>query len=344
MKNIDIHMVNVVGLGAKEFVKGLLNQIKCEKNISFHTIYRHSSSNEGNNVPSYKVVSKNYRFGVISRLIEICFWFLICRSKNDLLVLGDLPLNTKAKQYVLCHQALIFYDFSIFEFQYWKFLIFRNLFKVFLKKQDVVLVQSLQMKHKVSKLIKHKSRVEIILIDTNSGMWPKFRRTGRHIASDPVNKIRMIYPAANYEHKNHSFVSHIAESENVKIIFTTDPGEVNFESPNVTCLGKLSRSDLFEIYRDTDALLFLSSCESLGLPLLEAIKCNIPILCPYRDYSQTFSTKNCIFFDLDDPRSLQTAINKLRQQLTTGWWPNWSFRETFEIHEALTLRNILLDK
>lgn len=344
MKNIDIHMANVVGLGAKEYVKGLLNQIELEKDISVHTIFQHSSSVKNNEFKSHKVVYKHYRFGIVSRFIEVCFWFLMSRSRNDLLVLGDLPLNTKVKQYVLCHQALIFHNFSIFDFNYWKFLLFRNLFKIFLKTEDVVLVQSLQMKNKVLKLIDNKSRVEIIKIDSKSAMWPSFQRTARHKVSRSDNKIRMIYPAANYEHKNHLFVNHIGQSEEVEILFTIGPGEVKFESPYVKCIGKLSRIDLFKIYRKTDALLFLSSCESLGLPLLEAIKCNIPVLCPYVDYSQTFSSDNCIFFDLDDPASFQAAIIKLRGQLTAGWWPSWSFEKTFESLGTQTLIDILFDK
>tara|TARA_B100000780_G_C20913237_1_gene363656 strand:- start:233 stop:697 length:465 start_codon:yes stop_codon:yes gene_type:complete len=154
----------------------------------------------------------------------------------------------------------------------------------------------------------------------------------------------MVYPAAGYQHKNHLFVDHISHNENLEIIFTTAPGEITFASPHVTCIGKVSRAEIFEIYKDTDALLFLSSCESLGLPLLEAIKCNIPILCPNRDYSFNFPSENCIFFDINDPISIQISINKLRLRLASGWWPNWNFDKVFEKTDALTIGDILLDR
>lgn len=344
MKKLDVHMVNVVGLGAKEFVKGLLNQIELEKDISPQTIYRHSSSKEEYEVQCNHVIFKKYQLGIVSRVVEICLWFLLHKSRNDILVLGDLPLNTKARQYVLCHQALIFHTFSFFDFKYWKFLFFRNIFKIFLKKNDVVLVQSLQMKLKVLKLINYKSRVEVMQLTSNSFMWPDFRRDARGGLKSSQNKIRMIYPAACYHHKNHSFVDYISENENLEIIFTTAPGEIILASPHVRCIGKVSRAEIFEIYKDTDALLFLSSCESLGLPLLEAIKCNIPILCPNLDYSFTFSSENCIFFDLEDPMSIQSSINKLRLRLTSGWWPNWNFDKVFERTDTLKIGDILLDR
>ena len=220
----------------------------------------------------------------------------------------------------------------------------RNIFKIFLKKNDVVLVQSLQMKIKILKLINHKSRVEVMQVTSNSFMWPDFRRDARRRLKASQNKIRMVYPAAGYQHKNHLFVDHISHNENLEIIFTTAPGEITFASPHVTCIGKVSRAEIFEIYKDTDALLFLSSCESLGLPLLEAIKCNIPILCPNRDYSFNFPSENCIFFDINDPISIQISINKLRLRLASGWWPNWNFDKVFEKTDALTIGDILLDR
>ena len=67
----------------------------------------------------------------------------------------------------------------------------------------------------------------------------------------------------------------------------------------------MSREAVFERYKNVDALLFLSSNESLGMPILEAISCNLPIICPYAEYTKGLNDENCFFFDLRDPSTLQ---------------------------------------
>ena len=80
------------------------------------------------------------------------------------------------------------------------------------------------------------------------------------------------------------------------------------ENSSISCIGQVSREKIFEFYENVDGLLFLSSNESLGMPILEAIKCNLPIVCPYAEYTKELSTDNCFFFDLDRPDTLEKAL------------------------------------
>ena len=91
-----------------------------------------------------------------------------------------------------------------------------------------------------------------------------------------------------------------------------------------------------------DALLFLSSNESLGLPIIEAIKCNLPIICPRAEYTGHLNANNCFFFEIDDPSSLERAIFRASEKISAGWWPNWSFDEITCRGSRTVIEDILL--
>ena len=104
----------------------------------------------------------------------------------------------------------------------------------------------------------------------------------------------------------------------------------------------MSREEVFQRYKTVDALLlFLSSNESLGMPILEAISCNLPIICPYAEYTKGFSDENCFFFELNDPSSLELAIETAKYKILNGWWPQWSFYESFKDERGLPIENII---
>ena len=109
MKSIDIHQANVVGLGAEKFASGVIQELVAFERFEIKNVYINKKSPRKK---YYKSVSKqvrvNYFLGLFSRLVEILMWRFTRDQKNEILVLGDLPLNTSAKQYVLCHQSLMF--------------------------------------------------------------------------------------------------------------------------------------------------------------------------------------------------------------------------------------------
>ena len=65
-------------------------------------------------------------------------------------------------------------------------------------------------------------------------------------------------------------------------------------------------------YKNADALLFLSSEESLGLPLIEAMAINIPIVCPNLDYSRNICGDSAFYFDLNNLDSLYDTLKALK--------------------------------
>ena len=343
MAKIDLHARNVKGLGAINYVTGLIKELNEQKNITFKTAFL-NSKNQFKNIIKYDDLNVcEYKFGKISRFLEVVLWKHFQKSENSILVLGDLPLNTNAKQYVLCHQALIFQPFRIFRLSSLKFLILRFIFINNLKKNDVVLVQTESMKNKVSKIINPNIKICIVNFPYNAFEWLNFRRFNRQTTSKYIrDKIQLIYPAAPYPHKNHKFLKSTNFGKHFEIVFTCKPEDLNLTLQQIEYAGQLTQKQLYEHFKHVDGIIFLSECESLGLPLLEALKCNLPIICPVADYTKNLESDNCFFFNLDEPESLSLALINLQTKIEKGWWPDWDFKNFITEKDASPMFEILL--
>ena len=286
MKSFDIHLTNVNGLGAKKFVSGLLNHLLVSDSIFVEKVYASPELETTDHPMPSEFIYNRYRMGLFSRILEILLWRYRHNQKNHLLVLGDLPLNTSAKQYVLCHQSLMFKEFRIVSINFIKFLIFRLIFKLFLKKKDIVIVQTQEMARKFKKIFGSKINVEVLDITREYFGWPKFYRTKRFNCRSDSDSITLLYPSAYYPHKNHHLINKINLDETTIVELTINNSELINVSDSVVFLGQMSREEVFQRYKTVDALLFLSSNESLGMPILEAIGCNLPIICPYAEYGK----------------------------------------------------------
>ena len=344
MKIVDVHMANTTGLGAEKFANSILNEL-IDNKIAIDYLYL-SAGQEHAKYPANNVIHVNYLFKIVSRTFEIFSWKYFKKCKNNILILGDLPLNTPQKQYILCHQSLLFSRFSFWDFQSYKFLFFRLIFILFLKKDDVAIVQSQHMKNKFNSFFKNKANVVIMDISSKNFGWPKFRRAKRALPKKNSNVLNLIYPAANYPHKNHEVLNNIRIPNNVNIYLTIkDDGTIYNNKSSIIFLENLDRDKIYDFYKNIDGLIFLSSEESLGMPLAEAIICNLPIICPKLEYSSIFFEIDGSFqFDLNKLKTLEDSISFLHKNLDNDWWPDWDFNEVFKINESSEITNILLEK
>ncbi len=343
IKSIDIHQANVVGLGAEKFATGLVKQIVGINQIKIKKMYVNKNIQYNEFSESVAdIIQIKYFFGILSRLFEIFFWKFFRSQQHEILVLGDLPLNTSAKQYVLCHQSLMFKSFPLFSKNFFQFFLFRIIFKLFLKKNDVVLVQSQQMMEHMHHTFGQKINIKVLSTTSSCFGWPDFKRTKRDARNNSKKRLTLFYPSAFYPHKNHHLLSLISFPKATDVLVTIPEGGLSKHNNSIKYLGKITRDEVFDLYREVDALLFLSSDESLGLPLLEAVKCNLPIVCPHAEYSKHLSSKNCFHFDLSDSTSLISAINLLQGKLNEGWWPEWDFCSEFKQSNAIDIKKIIL--
>ena len=341
MKSLDIHLTNVNGLGAEKFVSGLVYHLLEGSSVAVKNVYASSKLQIPRHLKSSGVTFKVYRMSIFSRILEIVLWRYRHSQENDLLVLGDLPLNTSAKQYVLCHQSLIFKKFKFTSINFVKFFMFKLIFRIFLKKSDVVLVQSKEMADKFREEFGPQINVEIFDVTAEYFGWPPFHRSERHPVLRDSESITLIYPSACYPHKNHKLLKLVNLEEKANVKLTITESEFGDASSELAFLGQISREEVFQLYKTVDALLFLSSNESLGMPIVEAVKCNLPIICPYAEYTNDLSDENCFFFDLNDPLSLQEAIQLARSKIIAGWWPQLSLIDPFQDRDRKRIEEII---
>ena len=81
---------------------------------------------------------------------------------------------------------------------------------------------------------------------------------------------------------------------------------------------------MIQTYAISDALLFLSIDESYGLPLIEAMRLGLPIVCPDLPYARILCADQAIFFNPSNILSLESSIKLLNDRLASGWRPDWS--------------------
>lgn len=106
-------------------------------------------------------------------------------------------------------------------------------------------------------------------------------------------------------HKNHDLLIKNAlkiyeELPEIKIYLTIDKNIYLSEFPNIIFMGHMDRNNVLKMIKSSDALLFLSSFESLGIPIIEAASISVPIIAPKLSYSKELLGKNAYYFELEN--------------------------------------------
>lgn len=118
------------------------------------------------------------------------------------------------------------------------------------------------------------------------------------------NCVNFIYPATQFRYKEHRTLfqsltllkeQHPEISDKIKIYLTLTKEECpDYTSyvlkqgieNNLCFVGRKSRNQIFSMYKTSDGLLFPSTLETIGLPLLEAASMGIPILVSELEYAK----------------------------------------------------------
>lgn len=130
------------------------------------------------------------------------------------------------------------------------------------------------------------------------------------------NPYHFFYPTSDYPYKNNEIVEEAAgclEKEfgsNVRVEMTLEKPKEGTEG--VFYVGKLSREELWQKYQ-SNTLIFASCIETVGLPLIEAMRCGTIILaadCPYaREVLKGY--KNAYFFAYHSSEELVSLMKKV---------------------------------
>ena len=163
-----------------------------------------------------------------------------------------------------------------------------------------VTVQTTSMEQSFRKTFKTAIPVAVI------PMFPRIEKVSRRIGSvvkpkmSRVEDLKLFYPASEEPHKNHKTLidamCHLAEEGIKPSLYLTVLSESyladylmmankNYDT-RITNLGVMSHEAILEFYRSVDALIFPSTADSFGLPLIEARAQGADIIAAEMDYTR----------------------------------------------------------
>lgn len=331
--SIQVHLTNVTGVGASQLMQSLvpaLERVQKVNIISIDLPDRGSLANYLSNSPD--TVLRIYRRSLpnsISRVLECILLNRRFSSDIALLVFGDLPLRCSSPQTVFIQQSNLLKPWwTYIKSGQVKYALSRAILKYNLALVRAFIVQTDVMKQTLESLYPSViGRVHVVMQPVPVWLLKSgLKRQGR--MTEHVDSLSLIYPSAGYQHKNHALLSKIDSLYEwpVKELKLT-LAEASCPSPMLPwlkCVGFLSAEGMVKAYSEVDALLFLSKEESYGFPLIEAMFVGLPIVCPDLPYARVLCGEQAIYFDPDCPRSLLSALHRLKRMLDEGWWPCWT--------------------
>jgi hypothetical protein len=334
---VRVHVTNIAGLGAVQLVKSLLPALEVCAGYRIEEIYLPGMGE----LAQYRRTTKGvapirYRRRLpnsLSRFLECTVLGYRFDGTVPLLVLGDLPIRCRTRQTVFVQTPLVAGGSSSSSARLaLKYRIARLLFRLNIRRAAALIVQTPAMKTALESTYPC-TRGAIHVVPQPVPQWlldSKLHRRGR--ARHGTAKLTLFYPAAPYPHKNHELLAAIKPADSaawpVELLVLTIPATAN-PNPGVAwlqCIGALPPARVLEFYQTSDALIFLSNAESYGFPLVEAMWCGLPIICPDLPYARTLCGDDALYFDAGDLSSLHASVIELHDRLRSGWWPDWTKR------------------
>ena len=234
----------------------------------------------------------------------------------------------RVKIFVFLQNKLIFDQVKIKEISKFNLKVLLNIYiskiflKFFLNKNDILIAQTNSMfrilcsKFKSNRIIKQheiwgeieKKNIKII----NKLFQNKPSLLISQIKKLSTKNVLFFYPASLYEHKNHKNLIEAIELldadkvKNFKLILTIKYSELQKFSmknkSNIVCIDRVDYFDILRIYKYVDYLIFPSTSESFGLPLLEAKINDTKIISSDLDFVYDICSPERVFnpFDIKD--------------------------------------------
>lgn len=303
---MQIHATNIQGLGASQVAKSFLDSCNKLGYLKKAKVYLPTDGPLANfDLRKVTVIRYNRRLiNAVSRFLE-CIFSKFIFSNTPTIVLGDIPLRGIYNQIVLVHQSnLIYPRVNSFSSKKINFRVNRFLFSINHKYAKRIIVQTEAMADELI-LSYPKVKDKIKVCPQPVPNWLDQNNSTKQLSKKSV-KLKLFYPAAFYPHKKHDFLLKINEYcvfnkidiNRIEIWLTLNTQEFKpFEQIKwIKNLGSLNAEEMNLNYNKADALLFLSSMESYGLPLIEAVTIGLPILTVDFKYSRWVCEEEGYYF------------------------------------------------
>lgn len=364
--NILVNFYNSKIGGGKNILDNFTNEILSSNSLNHNWIILVPSKNY------YLENRKNVKFITIESIANNNIFFpllylyslpkIIKSYKIDLVVnFGDVIIPTRIKQIYFFDWAYAVYDEPyIWERMSLKDKIVRKT-KIFIIDRYIKNVQLIicQTSNMARRLHKKYGVEQIKVIPTPFGMTLS-EKVNKNFSFSKGKKY-FLYPASYATHKNFSIIYKLAElikSKNLPfvIILTIDEKtasdflcKVNLNQlTSIVNVGKLNGEEISQIYKSCDVLLFPSLLESYGLPYIESMVFEKPILTSDLDFAHAICGNAAFYFNPFDPESIlevmqnfqadpEVLINKIQNgKKIVQNLPNWKdvflqFQEQIEI-------------
>jgi glycosyltransferase involved in cell wall biosynthesis len=334
---LHIHATNVTALGPAQVVGSLLPALEACPGVDLQEIHLPGHGPLAGYAPTgSRTEARAYRRYVpsgLSRILECTLLAGHFDTDSVLLVLGDIPLACRARQVVFVQTAHVIGGPPSPD---WRSRVrnrlARALFSLNASRVSRFIVQTEVMKQLLEEN-QPATRGKTVVIPQPPPSWllgSGLKRVRR--AAPAQERLHLLYPAAGYAHKNHALLAEIAahQADNwpVGILSLTLPSALHPNSAVdwIRCVGTLDAAGMLREYGAADALVYLSTSESYGLPLVEAMHVGLPIVACDLPYARTLCGDQAIYFEPHSIDSLRLALTVLHDRLASGWWPQWQDR------------------
>lgn len=282
--------------------------------------------------PNWEIIfikrSKNKLIRLFTRFFEVLFSHIFISKSTILVILGDFPIRSRSNQILLLHNPHLVKPVYILD----QFVFHRISFKLNHKFVNKCIVQTDLMKDSLISNFPHfVNNTFAILMPVNNSfsksIKPEYHDT----------KLDLFYPASFYKHKNHKIINKIINSENFQklefanfTITITENDWLKISNLNyytnkyIKFVGTLKHNEVINYYNNSGILFFPSLEETFGLPLVEAMKMGLFILCANLPYAKLLCGDEAIYFDPNDENSIIMAIIELQNRIRNNKYPNWN--------------------
>jgi hypothetical protein len=334
---LRVHLTNVTAIGPVQVVKSLLPALEADETAAVEDIYLPDSGE----LAAYTRISpgppplayRRFLPRAVSRMLECTLLARRFDGDTPIVVFGDIPLHCDSPQVVFLQTAqLCEPPASPIWRRQWTHGLARLLLRLNARRVAAFVVQTDLMKDMLERTLPV-ARGKVMVIAQPAPSWlieSGLRRNGRRFPD--ADKLDLLYPADSYPHKNHALLGRIRPEESTawpvaRLTLTIDARA--HPNPGIgwlDCAGLLAPANLLRRYGEADALVYLSTTESYGLPLVEAMHIGLPIVAPDLPYVRTLCGDQAIYFDVTSIESLRLALVELQRRLAMRWWPDWARR------------------
>lgn len=369
MANIFINSLNASLGGGKNILDNYISQLS--KNKSSHNYFILTPDYE--KYSSFS--SENIRIIKINGIYKNQFFFLflyfykfpqILKNLNiDLTInFGDIIIPSKSPQIYYFDWAYAVYDSE----SIWREMDLKNylirktkvhLIRRYIQDVNLIFAQTEDIKDRlITKLNSHNVRV----LPTPIGLDLSTKNIKKYFKL-PKNRILFLYPASFSVHKNFNIILKVGKLIDSKdlpftVVLTLKQNDDSLffhqikNIKSIINVSTVSLDNMPSLYNQCDALFFPSLLESYGLPLVEAMAFEKPILVSDLDFAHAVCGKAAFYFDPYSPNSIIEVMNsyninleKLKKKIKVGKEivdsiPEWT--EVFLIFEKEI--NFILNK